>query len=77
MCYLRRTISGLLRVLHATSKPCGYDCFSRRTISGLLRVLHATSKPCVAIIVAGFMPGALRKATLSLGVFSPPRVQTS
>ena len=51
--------------------------YSRRTVSGLLRVLHATSKPCVAIIVAGFMPGVLRKVTLSLGAFSPPRVQTS
>ena len=46
-------------------------------VSGLLRVLHAISKPCVGIIAAGFMPGVLRKATLSLGAFSPLRVQTS
>ena len=46
-------------------------------MSGLLRVLHATSKPCVAIIAIGSMPGVLRKVTLSLGAFSPPRVQTS
>ena len=32
---------------------------------------------CVAIIAAWFMPGVLRKATLSLGAFSLPRVQTS
>ena len=51
--------------------------YSRRIVSGLLRVLHAINKPCVTIIAAGFMPGVLRKATLSLGAFSPPRVQTS
>ena len=50
-------------------------CYSRRTVSGLLHMLHATSKPCVAIIAAGFMPSVLRKATLSLGMFSRPRVQ--
>ena len=43
----------------------------------LLRVLHAISKLCVATTTVGFMPGVLRKATLSLGAFSPPRVQTS
>ena len=52
-------------------------CYSRRTVSGLLCVLHATSKPCVAIIAIGFMPCVLRKVTLSLGAFSPPRVHTS
>ena len=52
-------------------------CYSRRTVSGLLRVLHAISKPCIAITATGFMLGVLRKATLSLGAFSPPRVQTS
>ena len=41
------------------------------------RLLHATSKPRVAIIATGFMPGVFRKAALSLGAFSPPRVQTS
>src|SRR5215216_1195329 len=52
-------------------------CFSRITVSGPLHVLHAISKPCVAIIAAGFMPGVLRKVTLSLGAFSPLRVHTS
>ena len=52
-------------------------CYSRRTVSGLLRVLHATNKPCIAIIATGFTPDVLRKVTLSLGAFSPPKIQTS
>ena len=50
---------------------------SRNIVSGLLYVLHDTSKPYAAIRAAGFTPTVLRKVTLSLGVFNPPRVQTS
>ena len=49
----------------------------RKIVFGLLCKPLATSKPCAAIIVVGFTPEALRKATLFFGAFSPPRIQTS
>jgi hypothetical protein len=52
-------------------------CSLRRIVFRLLCELHATSKLCVATIAAKFMPEALRKATLFLDGFSPPRIQTS
>ena len=52
-------------------------CSLRKIVFGLLCKLHATNRPCAATIAARFVPRVLRKATLSFGAFSRPKVQTS
>ena len=52
-------------------------CSLGKIVFELLCEPLAASKPCAATIAVGVTPSVLRKVTLSLGAFSPPRVQTS